>query len=112
MNREQFIKAVKAADKRTDVGFGNNLEDRKLDEWRFHDALTIEKHMIKDTKKSTDEPEVSTDNLKYYKTTNRSIAFVENWLSKNTKGKICLDYACGEGRDTLKIAGGGGLTFL
>jgi ubiquinone/menaquinone biosynthesis C-methylase UbiE len=46
-------------------------------------------------------------NRKYYGATRLSVAYVEAWIKKNAKDKIFLDYACGNGENTIKAAEAG-----
>jgi ubiquinone/menaquinone biosynthesis C-methylase UbiE len=43
-------------------------------------------------------------NAKWYSTTQLSIDYRNQWLAKKVPGKVFLDYACGDGAETLKAA--------
>ncbi len=67
-----------------------SLEPRKKEEAEFHDFshdLTTE-----------------LENKKFYKTTEKSNLYLQNWLKEKVKGKIFLDFACGNGVTSIKAA--------
>jgi SAM-dependent methyltransferase len=43
-------------------------------------------------------------NFKWYSTTQLSAHYRNDWLAKHAPGKIVLDYACGDGGETLRAA--------
>jgi ubiquinone/menaquinone biosynthesis C-methylase UbiE len=43
-------------------------------------------------------------NAKWYSTTQLSIEYRDAWLAEKVPGKVFLDYACGDGLETLKAA--------
>jgi ubiquinone/menaquinone biosynthesis C-methylase UbiE len=48
--------------------------------------------------------EQSRANFKWYSTTQVSADYRNDWLAKHAPGKIVLDYACGDGGETLRAA--------
>ncbi|MGC2832267.1 MAG: class I SAM-dependent methyltransferase [Candidatus Acidiferrum sp.] len=48
--------------------------------------------------------EQSRGNFKWYSTTQLSADFRNDWLAKHAPDKVVLDYACGEGGETLRAA--------
>jgi ubiquinone/menaquinone biosynthesis C-methylase UbiE len=48
--------------------------------------------------------EQSRANFKWYSTTQVSADYRNDWLAKHVPGKIILDYACGDGAETLRAA--------
>jgi ubiquinone/menaquinone biosynthesis C-methylase UbiE len=82
----------------------HNLEDRKKEELSFHD-LDRERE---DTDVIEKQQELDMHaNRKFYSVTKDSNDYVENWIAKNSKGKVCLDYACGLGTTCIKSAKSG-----
>lgn len=79
-----------------------NLEDRKKDELEFSN-----KHRGKDLDKDQDDYEKLYGNRKYYSTVQASNNYVEQWIKKNAKGKVFLDYACGDGMNAMRAAKAG-----
>ena len=96
---DKFKSAVRKADMRQNRAWLDTLERRKLDELKFHDAYRKRDidNSPNDDQAASDTFEVLTGNLKYYKTTKRSEQFIENWFKANLKGKVFLDFVCGDG---------------
>lgn len=46
-------------------------------------------------------------NVKYYSTTQRSLAYSYEWIERHSRGKVVLDYACGDGNIALRAARAG-----
>lgn len=61
----------------------DSLEARKKEEADFHDF--------------SHDMTTELENKKFYKTTQLSSDYLDNWLKHNVKDKIFLDYACGNG---------------
>jgi ubiquinone/menaquinone biosynthesis C-methylase UbiE len=80
------------------------LTDRKRKELEFHDADRDETK-IETLDKETHEKIYG--NRKYYDATGLSKDYVDAWIRDNVKGKVFLDYACGNGRNAIKAAKGG-----
>ena len=88
----------------------DGLEERKIKEIEFHDRDRDKnfKSEIKDKK----EYEKIYGNRKYYSIVNRSKSYIDNWIAKESKDKIFLDYACGEGGYAIHAAESGALLTL
>ena len=71
------------------------LEDRKLKELEFHDQ-DRDKKFEKELKDQGDYDKYH-GNRKYYSTVHRSQQYIKDWIIKESKNKVFLDYACGEG---------------
>ncbi len=71
----------------------DSLDDRKKEEAEFHDF-------------SHDE-DTALENKKFYTTTKVSTDYITNWLIDNTKDKVFLDYACGNGKHNVLVAKNG-----
>jgi len=90
------------------------MEARKVKEKEFHDKIrfvTDDAH-VADTRWSPEmEDTIKVNplwtNMKYYAVERESRSFVLDWFKKNTKGKVVLDYCCGNGDDGVRIAKGG-----
>jgi len=78
-----------------------SLDARKIAELEFHNK---ERNKDRPKQLSQDEYERFYGNKKYYSTVARSSRFVENWIMKNSGGKIFLDYACGNGQQAILAA--------
>ncbi len=80
----------------------SNSEARKEKEAAFHDAVRDENY--------SDFSRLTT-NKKFYAITRKSNAFTESWLSKMCQGNKVLDYCCGEGVLTRKLAKKGAFAY-
>jgi len=100
--RKNLLDHISEIDKISDQQWKGSLAERKLKELEFHDRdrdqLRIE------NVKSTDTYEKFYGNKKYYAVTKRSNQFVKNWIATESKGKVFLDYACGNGGNAIFAA--------
>lgn len=94
----------------TDDHWKLNLNDRKRKELEFHDR-DRDQRLVK-TAIANDTYEKFYGNKKYYSTTRRSNKFVQDWISRESKGKVFLDYACGNGGNALNAARSGAALSL
>jgi len=83
-----------------------SLSPRKREEMEFHNR-DRDHSFREEAKQSSDTYDKFYGNKKYYSTTKDSIDYVENWIKTNAPGKICMDYACGDGANALKFAHAG-----
>lgn len=81
-----------------------SLSDRKLKELSFHDR-DRDREQIKQLDQDTYEKFYG--NKKYYQATEPSKLYVENWIAEKVRGKVFLDYACGNGMYAIKAAAAG-----
>jgi SAM-dependent methyltransferase len=79
----------------------DQLEDRKKEEMEFHN-FERERHdsSVVAAQKRTDVHA----NKKYYDVTNSSAASVDRWLETHVRGRVFLDYACGNGSRAVQAA--------
>jgi ubiquinone/menaquinone biosynthesis C-methylase UbiE len=77
------------------------LAPRKLKELQFHDENRDRKvaHQL-----SKDAYKKLRGNEKFYSTVQLSSDYVDNWIRTHSKGKVFLDYACGNGSNAVKAA--------
>lgn len=104
MNKQELHQKLKELDKKTNDEWLASLNERKIKELEFHNRdrdLTIIKNLPKDTYEELH------GNKKFYKTVELSRSYTENWIKTNSKGKIFLDYACGNGFNAIKAAKAG-----
>jgi len=82
----------------------SSLSERKRLELEFHD-----RDRNRDVMKTLDQDtfERFYGNKKYYDATQRSKDYVDEWIRANARGKVFLDYACGNGRNAIKAAKAG-----
>jgi ubiquinone/menaquinone biosynthesis C-methylase UbiE len=98
---QQRLKQIEAI---ADAQWMAGLTDRKRKELEFHDA-DRDASRIETLDKSTHEKIYG--NRKYYDATGLSKDYVDAWIQEHSKGKIFLDYACGNGRNAIKAAKAG-----
>ena len=94
-NRLREIEAI------TNQQWLDSLDDRKKKELEFHDA-DRDTSRIESMDKDTYEKLYG--NRKYYKATELSSAYVDNWIREHVKDRVFLDYACGNGGNAIKAA--------
>lgn len=87
----------------------DGLDQRKLKELEFHDR-DRDRALIQSL--DSDTYERFYGNKKYYQATGRSKAYVDEWISREAKGKIFLDYACGNGANAIKAAKAGAVLSI
>ena len=102
MNNQELLVFLKNRERK---GNENMLsEARKREELEFHnrtrDAGVIRTLSEKDLKHLY-------SNNKYYSVAQLSKNYVDQWLRTNARGKVFLDYACGNGKNTIKAAKAG-----
>jgi ubiquinone/menaquinone biosynthesis C-methylase UbiE len=103
--------ALDQIDKVNDLDWKNSLNNRKIKELEFHDRDRDESFK-NELLNNPEEFESMYGNKKYYKTVRRSAAYTQSWVSRHTKGKIFLDYACGNGGNTILAAEAGAALSL
>jgi len=81
----------------------SSLEERKIKELEFHNN-TRDQKVVEEVQKDQDTFEKFYGNKKYYAATKLSVEYTDNWIKENSEGKICLDYACGNGIYAFKMA--------
>ena len=96
-------------DKIKDSEWVSTLNSRKIKELEFHDRDRTHQQSDNqvDEKTEGDTFEKFYSNKKYYKIVNRSNSFVQNWIKKESKNNIFLDYACGNGVNARVAAASG-----
>jgi ubiquinone/menaquinone biosynthesis C-methylase UbiE len=90
------------------------MDDRKRAEREFHDRIrTVAGDVhVSDTRWSLAlEPTIRDNplwaNMKYYSIERASRAFILDWYRANCRGKVVLDYCCGNGEDSIELARAG-----
>lgn len=82
------------------------LNGRKREELEFHNRDRDPKFR-EDAESSQDAFEKFYGNKKYYATTKRSMDYTADWVATHARGKVFLDYACGNGHNALRAARAG-----
>lgn len=91
-------------DRISDSEWQSTLDDRKLKEIEFHDR---DRDRTQSESLEQDTYEKFYGNKKYYTTTAASKEYVDRWISRHSKGKVFLDFACGNGENAIKAAKAG-----
>ena len=105
MKLDKLKSMVKSVDKRNDSTFLKTLDKRKLEEIIFHNK-TRELN-AENVAKDQNAFEKYYGNKVYYETIGRSDKYVKDWIIKETKDLVFLDYACGNGHNALLAAQSG-----
>ena len=101
--KDSLLKNVEELKKITNSEWVRNLSTRKIKELEFHDR-DRNQSFVDEVKKSSDTFEKFYGNKKFYTITERSTQYMQNWIKTNSKNKIFLDYACGDGVLAIKAA--------
>lgn len=109
MNIEQLRTKIKEIDNITDKEWMNNLNERKLKELEFHNQWYNKERM---DALDEDTFEKFYSNEKFYSTVTKSTTYTENWIREHSKGRVFLDYACGNGKNAIKAAKSGATLSL
>ena len=111
MNKNMVLlnEVIDDIDKIKDSEWVSTLNSRKIKELEFHDRDRTHQQSDNqvDEKTEGDTFEKFYSNKKYYKIVNRSNSFVQNWIKKESKNNIFLDYACGNGVNARIAAASG-----
>ena len=84
----------------------NDLNDRKIAEAEFHNKRALERIQYEQS-----DFETRWSNKKFYSITRRSKGAIEEWLSSLCPGSKALDYCCGQGLTTIKMASLGAFAY-
>lgn len=95
MQNSGILAALEALQKKTNEEWLTSLEPRKLEELSFHDT------------QYGHECHARNDCRKYYSAAQAANDYVDQWIKKNLRGKVFLDYACGSGGWTIRAAQAG-----
>jgi ubiquinone/menaquinone biosynthesis C-methylase UbiE len=106
MNAEQLLEQLESIDAISNKEWMSSLTPRKLAELEFHNK-DRDQAVVEAVSKAQDTYEKFYGNKKYYKTTKKSATYTQDWIVKHSKGKIFLDYACGNGSNALAAAKAG-----
>jgi ubiquinone/menaquinone biosynthesis C-methylase UbiE len=91
---------VEALRARNSQEFANTLDERKAKEREWANFSRDER--LANSCGETNEK--YRGNAKWYSTTRLSLEYRDTWLAERVAGRVFLDYACGNGLETLKAA--------
>lgn len=109
MKVEELILRLDEITKISDQEWKNSLNERKVKELEFFDR-DRDKELISSLNKDSYEKYYS--NKKFYSTVKKSKNYCKEWIAVNAKGKIFLDYACGDGDNAIEAAKTGALLSI
>ncbi len=102
------VEALRTELERLDSANGANwyasLESRKQQESEFHDRMRDPKQIQAMGK---DQYEEFFSNHRFYRTATLSRQYFFDWIEKRARGKVFLDFACGDGDVALRAAAAG-----
>ena len=104
MTKQELLQELEILSKKSNEEWLSGLEERKLKEIEFHNQ-DRDRNFVSQLPK--DIYEKLHGNKKFYGTVKLSSDYVENWIKQHSKSKIFLDYACGNGFNTIKAAKSG-----
>jgi len=104
--KDSLLEYLDELKKITNDEWVKNLSTRKIKELEFHDR-DRDQSFVEEVKKNSDTFEKFYGNKKFYTITERSTQYMQNWVKTNSKNKIFLDYACGNGGLAIKAAKNG-----
>lgn len=78
---------------------GNEIELRKQEEIDFHNQREVDRKRL-----TSREFEAKYSNKKWYSIVESSRKFCDRWLEENCRDAVALDYCCGLGGMSLKLA--------
>lgn len=107
MNLTDLRSHLHKIEKISDEYWLTNLDDRKKKELEFHDMHRDRPKVDEMQESDPDTYEKLFGNKKFYSTVALSSNYIEEWIRINSKDKIFLDYACGDGIHAIKSAQAG-----
>ncbi len=106
---KELNEAIDLIDLINDSEWKSTLNERKVKELEFHDRDRMNQdssNQVNDVHEG-DTFEKFYGNKKYYDVVERSNSYVQDWIEKEAKGNIFLDYACGNGINARHAARSG-----
>ena len=101
---EALRAALVELDRRTNDEWMRSLDERKRAELVFHDTT---RGAGEPAPTATKPVEAVYANKKYYSTVSASKEFTRSWIAARARGKVFLDYACGNGDNAILAARSG-----
>lgn len=111
MEINQLLSSIEEIDRISNQNWLATLNERKRAELEFHNR-DRDQSFVKKAETSADTYDKFYGNKKYYNATSRSRNWVDQWLAQNARGKVFLDYACGNGAKAIDAAKAGAALSL
>ena len=106
-----LLRAVDEIDRIGNEAWLGSLDERKLKELEFHNR-DRDPGFKQSAESSSDTYEKFYGNRKYYRATARSKEYIQEWIAAHARGKVFLDYACGNGFYAIDAAKAGAAQAL
>lgn len=106
---DRMLEVLRGLDERNAVAWMAELNARKRDEMEFHDKLTApapaEVAQVAQVAQAEKDPtKLRETTKKFYATVERSRNYTRNWIERQGRDKIVLDFACGLGENAIHAA--------
>lgn len=102
--RQRLLDALEQASGETGDDWRESLSARKRAELEFHDRWRDAAQHNVETEALREESQA---NRKFYSVVGESKRYTEEWIERNARGRVFLDYACGDGENTIAAARAG-----
>lgn len=109
MNIDTLTRAIDEIDRIGNQRWLSTLDDRKRKELEFHNR---DRDKAFQATLAQDTYEKFYGNKKYYRATARSHQYIDAWVEQHARGKVFLDYACGNGGYAIGAAKAGAALAL
>ena len=94
----ELMQALERMSQHADVEWKSSLNARKRAEADFHDKVRTVDRPEGPAGMANDTFEELYSNRKFYSTVAMSREYVDKWIAEHARGKVFLDYACGNGQ--------------
>jgi SAM-dependent methyltransferase len=98
---EALRRTLTELDRENNDAWYAGLEDRKKAEASFHDDMR-DRTRLKDPVNDTYEEFFT--NHRFYRTAQLSREYFEGWIDRHVRGRVVLDFACGDGKTSVRAA--------
>jgi SAM-dependent methyltransferase len=98
---EALRQTLTELDRANNDAWYRGLEDRKKAEASFHDTMR-DRTRLKDPANDTYEEFFS--NHRFYRTAQLSREYFEGWIDRHARDRVVLDFACGDGKTSVRAA--------
>lgn len=103
---EDLLRRIDEIDRIGNETWLATLDERKRIEMEFHNR-DRDPAFRQEAARTTDTFEKFYGNKKYYNAAHRSKKYIDDWIATHARGKVFLDYACGNGQYALHAARSG-----
>jgi len=104
MKLEELTDKLRRIEEKTNQEWMNSLDERKKRELEFHDLVRDD---ARAESLAPEELKKEQGNLKYYSIKAGSEKYLTQWIQREARDRIFLDYCCGRGGSAIKAAKAG-----